>query len=227
MDPDHGREGGPEGAGTVKNGRRRGRTGTGAGRGDGSRIAILQTARELFARRGFRGTSLASIADAVELSQPGVLHHFPSKTELLLAVLRQRDTEDGRLASSLRTREGIDLIRALGGLVAHNQASPEIVRFFTVLTSEALADDHPAHDYFVDRYRQIRARIERNLRRGQESGEVRCDADLEAIAPIVVAVMDGLQLQWLLDRDVDVLRSYDVFARMLIQYLEQGSAAEL
>ena len=49
-------------------------------RGEESKAAILAAARELFATRGYRGTSLAAIAEAAGLSQPGLLHHYRSRT---------------------------------------------------------------------------------------------------------------------------------------------------
>ncbi|HEX6678801.1 MAG TPA: helix-turn-helix domain-containing protein [Actinomycetes bacterium] len=63
-------------------------------RGKRSKDAIVQAAIRLLARRGYRGTSLAAVAAEVEMSQPGLLHHFPSKEHLLLAVLAERDRED-------------------------------------------------------------------------------------------------------------------------------------
>ena len=63
----------------------------GYARGRERREEILAAADAAFARHGFRGASLATIADEVGLSQPGVLHHFPSKEHLLLEVLRYRE----------------------------------------------------------------------------------------------------------------------------------------
>jgi len=102
-------------------------------RGDESRAAILQAAKALFSANGSRGTSLASIASAAGLSQPGLLHHFPSKSALLLAVLADRDREDGELSSARLTGDGLDILTALASLVEHNQGQPEIVRLFSVL----------------------------------------------------------------------------------------------
>jgi len=50
---------------------------------------ILDRAAALFARRGFTKTSLQDVADAVGLSKPGLLHHFPSKEALHDAVRAQ------------------------------------------------------------------------------------------------------------------------------------------
>ena len=85
-------------------------------RGEESKETILAAARQLFAKHGYRGTSLASIAEAAGLSQPGLLHHYPSKTALLLAVLASRDSADGRLSSPRLGTPGIGIIDGLAAL---------------------------------------------------------------------------------------------------------------
>src|SRR5580698_2846533 len=51
------------------------------------RGSIVEKATRLFAARGFEGTALQDIADAVGVSKPAVLHHFPSKEHVRQAVL--------------------------------------------------------------------------------------------------------------------------------------------
>jgi TetR/AcrR family transcriptional regulator len=53
------------------------------------RTHILEVATRKFARQGFDSTSLQEIADEVGVKKPSLLHHFPSKNELLRAVLDQ------------------------------------------------------------------------------------------------------------------------------------------
>ena len=170
----------------------------GTPRGERSKETILEAALPLFARQGYRGASLASIASAAGLTQPGLLHHFPSKEELLLGLLDWRDRDDGKRLSGLPDGDGLAYLERLEDLVAHNMTAPELVALFTTLVGEGTSPEHPAHDYFVERYRRIRARAIRSLREGQLAGEVRDDADLEVIVPLLFAVMDGLQIQWLL-----------------------------
>jgi AcrR family transcriptional regulator len=187
----------------------------GTPRGERSKETILEAALPLFARQGYRGASLASIASAAGLTQPGLLHHFPSKEELLLGLLDWRDRDDGKRLSGLPDGDGLAYLERLEDLVAHNMTAPELVALFTTLVGEGTSPEHPAHDYFVERYRRIRARAIRSLREGQLAGEVRDDADLEVIVPLLFAVMDGLQIQWLLDPDIDMVASFDVFAKLV------------
>lgn len=187
----------------------------GTPRGERSKETILAAALPLFAQQGYRGASLASIASAAGLTQPGLLHHFPSKEELLLGLLDWRDHDDGKRFAGLPDNAGLGYLDRLEDLVDHNATAPELVRLFMTLVGEGTSEDHPAHGYFVERYRRIRARALRTLREGQLSGEIREDVDLEVIVPVLFAVMDGLQIQWLLDPSIDMAASFDAFARMV------------
>jgi AcrR family transcriptional regulator len=191
-------------------------------RGAESRDAILLAASQQFARHGYRGTSLASIAEAAGLSQPGLLHHFPSKKALLLAVLAERDSTDGPLASPPLQGKGIGIIDGIGTLVAHNETTPDQVRMFSMLLGESTAPDHPAHDYFVDRYAGIRSRFIGHLRTAQAQDKLDASTDVNVLANLLIAVLDGLQFQWLLDDTVDMKAGYALLASLIKDTLVHG-----
>jgi hypothetical protein len=65
-------------------------------------------------KRGYRGTSLAAIAEAAGLSQPGLLHHYRSKNAVLLAVLASRDSADSSISSPGPDAPGIGIVDGLG-----------------------------------------------------------------------------------------------------------------
>jgi len=195
------------------------RAGTRTDRGKQNRAAILAAAAGLFAEHGYRGTSLATIAAVVDLSQQGVLHYFPSKAALLLALLDEKYQEDGRLLSASPEHDGLDMLKALQALVEHNAAVPDRVRLFSALTTESVSSGHPAHTYFVQRYRKVRERLISSLQVGQQRGQVRGDIDLERLVQLIVAVMDGLQIQWLLDEQVDMVASFSLLASLLKESL--------
>ena len=72
---------------------REGRRGSYA-KGVAKREEILERALEVIAREGYRGASVKELADAVGLSQAGLLHYFDSKEELFTEIVRKRDEVD-------------------------------------------------------------------------------------------------------------------------------------
>jgi AcrR family transcriptional regulator len=172
------------------------------------RAEILRTALEAFSVRGFQGSSLREIADAVGLSQAGVLHHFSSKEALLAAVLAEKDAAS---VAHFEDAHGLGVLDALRGVVAENMAQPGLIRLFTTLSAEAINEDHPAHQYFQLRYAAARDLIATALGQGKLDGDVGAGVDVDMAASLLIAIMDGLQMQWLLNEEFDMLAAFDAF----------------
>jgi AcrR family transcriptional regulator len=187
----------------------------GYAKGRARREDILEAANQAFAARGYRGASLAEIAETVGLSQPGLLHHFPSKNELLWEVLRLRHERDLDRVRRV-TAEKASYAEALIELARQNAGSPGLVRLFTVLAAEAVDPDHPAHAQFRERYRELRERVGSQLAVEQEDGRLTPGLDPELVATQLLAMFDGLQLQWLLDPErVDMVAAFEDFMARL------------
>ncbi|MER6348740.1 TetR family transcriptional regulator [Streptomyces sp. NPDC001595] len=170
---------------------------------------ILRIAMDTFAARGYNNASLAEIADRAGLTQAGVLHHFRSKANLLTSVLELRDDDDIEQLGTERPR-GLAFLRHLVDTAARNAEREGIVRLYAVLSAESVTDGHPAQEYFRGRYEGLRALVAEALREACELGEVRGDTAVEDTANAIIAVMDGLQVQWLLAPDrVDMAASTD------------------
>src|SRR5688500_10230924 len=130
----------------------------GYAKGRAKRREILDHAIALFGEVGYRAASLREIATRSGISHPGLLHHLPTKEALLLAVLAHRDEVDGELFTGAT---GVDALRRLVDLVRLNAGRRGVVELFTVLSAEATSADHPAHAFFVERYRRTLAGFER------------------------------------------------------------------
>ena len=165
-------------------------------KGRAKRREILDHAIVLFGEVGYRAASLREIATRSGISHPGLLHHFPTKEALLLDVLAHRDEVDTELFTG---SAGTDALRHLVDVVRRNAARRGVVELFTVLSAEATGADHPAHTFFVERYRSTVAGVERAYLAARAAGALRPDIDPTAAARHLVALMDGLQIQWLLD----------------------------
>lgn len=167
------------------------------------RAEILDQAISLFGEAGYRGASLRELAGRCGLSHTGLLHYFPTKEALLLAVLEHRDEMDHARVSGAGA--GLAVLRSLVELAALNATRPAIVELFAVLSAEATAADHPAHAYFVQRYLTTVRSLERAYQQLQADGALRPGTEPGPAARQLVALMDGLQIQWLLsDRRIDM-----------------------
>ncbi|WP_049575988.1 TetR/AcrR family transcriptional regulator [Streptomyces sp. SBT349] len=152
---------------------------------------------ETFATRGYHNASLAEIAERAGLTQAGVLHHFRSKAGLLTGVLDLRDRDDIAALGEERPR-GLAFLRHLVETAARNAEREGIVRLYAVLSAESVTEGHPAQEYFAARYEGLRALLVEALEEAGTLGEIPAGLDPTAAACAVIAVMDGLQVQWLL-----------------------------
>jgi AcrR family transcriptional regulator len=182
----------------------------------------MEATCELIAERGFWGLSMQDVADRCELTVPGLLHYVGSKAGLLVAVLEHRDVDD---AKSLRARlhvgedevpddwseggpEGVDLRQLCAATMRRNAEQPEIVRLFAVLEVESLNPGHPAHEYFAVRQDRVVASFAA-LAAGLTDHP-------ERLARRIVAMMDGLQMQWLREPGtIDLVEEWEAAAETL------------
>lgn len=176
------------------------------GKGGRRREQILTAAVELFGEVGYRGTSLRDIAQRVGITHPGLLYHFHSKQELLSAVLARRDDSDASTFGLAEQNEGgRDYVQRVLELAKHNSTTPGLIELFSTLAAESTAPEHPAHDFFKQRYEKVQQTFQSMFDRLEREGELRDGVDTKGLALNWTALMDGLQVQWLYDpQSVDV-----------------------
>ena len=166
------------------------------------RAEILRAAAITFGSKGYNNGSLAEVAEQVGITHAGVLHHFGSKEQLLVEVLEYRDKEDVRDLEGQHIPGGLELFQHLVRTARMNVDRPGIVQSYSVLTGESVTENHPARAWVTDRFRVLRGEISDAVIAVGEGTVSRETADCAASA--IIGVMDGLQVQWLLDEDVDL-----------------------
>lgn len=178
------------------------RRGRGRPRGGDSaqtREQILTAAAELFAESGYRASSMVAVAEAAGLSQTGLLHHFPSKEALLAGVLERRDEQDLVAVGHPSSVRGWEALERLVRLVEHNLQREPFVRLFTTMAGEAVEPGHPGHAWLMAHHRAARSLVTSALEQAKADGSCDPEAPVARIAETLVALMDGLQVQWLMD----------------------------
>lgn len=172
------------------------------------RAEIIKHATEAFMQRGYQATSLREIAAAVGISQPGLTHHFNTKEELLIAVLAEKDRS---YIMEIAEEAPDTIVPRLREIVERNSARSELIRLYTVLTGESINSEHPAHDFFKQRYERARRLFAELVREAQDKDEMDPNLDPGRTATLLVAVMEGLQVQWQMDERVDMVDAFDAF----------------
>ncbi|GAA0457050.1 TetR family transcriptional regulator [Actinoplanes capillaceus] len=163
------------------------------------REAILEAAVRHFAKGGYHRTAMARIAADVGITEGGLLHHFPSKKHLLLAVVERRIRAAARwLDEADPGVTGTGVLRRLLEITGRQLAEPGLIELFVLVSAEAADTSSPAHRLFAERYDDAVDSLAARLRQAVDSGEFRADTDCTAIARECIAVSDGLQLQWVL-----------------------------
>jgi AcrR family transcriptional regulator len=182
----------------------------------GRRQEIIEAAVEVFATVGYHKGSLRDVADRVGMSQAGLLHHFRSKEYLLQAVLTWRD-DDARALLGEPPPTGTDFLRGLVDLATYNSGRPQLVELHVILSGEGASVEHPLHEYFVQRYERVYHLIRDAFVEADERGQLREGIDSSSAARAVIALLDGLQLQWLLHReDVDMAADLRRYLQLLL-----------
>ncbi len=182
-------------------------------RGRERRDRIVAEAIALFAAKGFRGSSIAELADRVEMTHPGLLYWFGTKERLLRDVVAERERRE---VDALAGGPDDASLARLPDVARFAAADMTLTRLYAVLATENLDEGDPLHTFFVDRYDRARRIVVRGVDRDRARGEVRADVDAEQIGREVVATLMGLEVQWLMDPGAfDYVAAVDAYAEGL------------
>src|SRR5437588_6219353 len=150
------------------------------------RSELTRQAARLFARKGYHGTSIGDLAEAMGVQKGSLYAHIESKQDLLYETMR-----DGAAAfhaaldaipDELPATEKIRL--ALRG---HLRVVAEQLDVATVFVQEWRYLDGPRRDEIVVERRRYEERIRDLLREGRDLGELRSDLDEGAAALLLLS----------------------------------------
>jgi AcrR family transcriptional regulator len=185
------------------------------------RREIVDAASRIFARYGYAGGSLRQIAGDVGVTPAALARHFDNKYGLLQAVLTHWEEEnDYRFEGA----HGLEYFRRLPQLVEEHTKEPGLIELLLTVATEASDPQHPARAWAVQRYDHTINLGIGYLREAREIGEIGAmsDEQIELEARSVFALMDGMQLQWLLNPSIPVARMFKAQLDPILQRWARG-----
>lgn len=183
------------------------------------RQEILDAAVQLIAERGYNGISLRDIAQAVNMTQQGVLHYVGNKAGIAALVMTEfydpTSTPHDFLRSGLpgSNPDEPHFPAYLRYLVRENAKRRDLVQMFALLQAESIAPDHPAHDYFEHRPTliwQVLSQYPWKL-----PPQIGGWENMENLHRMALEAMDGIQLRWLRSTPIDLYDEWLAFEHLL------------
>jgi AcrR family transcriptional regulator len=190
-------------------------------RGLARKAKIVSVATRMLARNGARGTTLGEIAAEAGVSQAGLLYHFPTKEELLHAVLDRRDEFEDAQLWKRGTDPGLEIFAIIADIVRSWGERPEIVGLVAVLVAENVGDDAPLRPRLANQYQLTVDRIATTLSHAQQRGEIRPDIDPHTKAIETLAFLSGLEMAWLVRPDIPAAETASAWASQQTNTLRQ------
>ena len=171
---------------------------------------ILETAIKVFAERGVNNTKIADIAQAAGIGKGTVYEYFQSKDEIITATFRTFMNTVGEHIGWrwLHLRDPLEKLEAFfkaWGEVLDGEFQ-DYLEVILDFWAESIRQEKSSQAFDLSElYAEYRATLESVLREAIEAGEIK-PVDTRIAASVLLGTMDGLLLQWIVDRSVFDIR---------------------
>jgi len=169
-----------------------------------TRQRLLDAAALLFAERGIEAVSIDTVAEAADRTSGAVYAHFGNKEGLLNALLESLVNETAAVMEAELSVDGDrdDQLIALWRTFADPPPGPG--RGWMLLEHELwlYANRHePARAHLATRFAEARRLVTESMRSFEQEGQADLPGTPEEVAPLVLAMLVGLEMQHRLDPD--------------------------
>jgi len=158
--------------------------------GRGQRQNILDMALSLMSQRGVAGTSMRDLAAASGLNVASLYHYFPSKQDLLVAVLAERGFLDEIAVTAPTPGDRTPTIELADLLNEMLQSMLEVEDFVRLMLGEVMRNDETAVTVGHELISATQASIEQWV--AQEQPSLAESAGADNVARMLRATMIGL-----------------------------------
>jgi TetR/AcrR family transcriptional regulator, cholesterol catabolism regulator len=168
------------------------------------RDEVTRTAARLFAERGFHGTSMGDLADALGMQKGSLYSHTGSKQQLLFETMQEgAQAFHAALDEVPEDAPAVERIRL--ALRGHLRVVAEQLDVATVFTREWRYLDEEYRAEIVAERRRYEERFRTLFREGVETGELRSDLDASTAALLVLSAANWAYTWLAPGRDTDQL----------------------
>ena len=180
---------------------------------------IVDVAQRLFAKYGFKKTTIDEIAHSAHIAKGSIYYYFDSKEDIFRAVLDKENRLWSQKVREVINRASTPQEKLRAYLVTRMKYLSKLTNFYSALREEYLE-----HYSFVENIRKkyFREEIEivkAILKEGTEKRVFQIE-DLELMAFVIVATLKGLEYSWTMEIPTpDIEKRIDLLLKVLFNGL--------
>lgn len=189
-----------------------------------TRLQIIEAATQLFARKGFYGTSISHLTKVVGLTKGALYHHFEDKDALFFAVVDSvQSTWEKAVADEVVSgKDSIAQITILFEKHAELLSKNEFMCLVMSNLMNEMESINPKYSSILeDIYEEFILFVDQIIKAGQSKGEIRSDIDSRLLSLNIVGVLKGIGCYPKLKRiSVDRIAMADSLKKVLLDGLK-------
>jgi AcrR family transcriptional regulator len=199
-------------------------------KGERTRRDILEAAVNLFAKNGFRNTTINQIVESAQMTKGAFYCHFKSKEAIFCEVVKDVKNLWNSLIIKEIGKEGgalEKLLKMLDIFVELTLENKDRYVIFIVLIAEFTEVDEKFEGVLKEAFDEFFLSVSEILEEGKRMGSIRSDIDSHLLAITLIGAWQGILLQWLLNRDQVLLRDLvGILKRFIIEGISTGEKRE-
>ena len=187
---------------------------------------ILKIAMKVFAQKGVANTKMADVADAAGIGKGTIYEYFKSKEDILHEAFNYFVEHLNTVMAKhlFRIYDPIEKLKALvnGWIEVMKDTSIDFMEMMMDFWAEGVRQHQDTCLFDLnDMYNEYRIMVKAILEEGVERGQIR-PINTTLVASILIGSIDGLMLQWFIDRNLFNLdEAAHVFTKTFLKGIQQ------
>ncbi len=177
---------------------------------DFNRDEVLEKAKNVFWMKGYNGTSMQDLVDAMGLNRSSIYNSFGNKMELYQQSLKKYQTDSGCLFNKVEEKNrnaiesvGLAFLYMLDDILHDKEEKGcMIINCFTEMGNQ----DESLKGLYEANQEHLHNFFETMVKKGQQDGSIRKDESSDALAHYLVSAFQGFRITGSSVRDPKILK---------------------
>jgi AcrR family transcriptional regulator len=162
---------------------------------------IVKSAQEIFARFGFRKTTMDEIAQAAHKAKSSIYHYFASKEEIFKEIVEKEGNLFKKEITKAINREDTPQKKIRAYIITRMHTINQLANFYSAIKDEYLKQYGYIEQLRASNDKEEIRIMKKILNEGCEKGiyEIK---DLDVTATTIITALKGMEYFWINEKDV-------------------------